>query len=591
MLFMVNFAYAKDEIKRKILVLYDKNQEMKLSNVHTKLESILNYYGYYCEYFSDTLENAPKDISSYAGVIYWSSGLEHENPVKLLNYITKFKNKKNILIGNIPYTDKNGKDYLTTINQLLKENFGFYFGYTWAKSNASIKRNVESSFFNYEKKLSFLNKNTFLEIILDDKSIRPIFTETFNSTTSASVFLSSWGFYGQADKVFYYDENPKEYRWIINPYKLIESVYETHYPIPDTTTKKGKRIAYIHVDGDGILSKAFNNKYTIENGYDFIKKSALKTGVSYITIELDAKGPVLKKSNLDATFFNEMAKKTLSLPLVEPASHTYTHPFNWREGEVAYSVNKNAKIVLYEGHIKAYQEKNKQINIDYEITDSINYLQRLIPQKKIQTLYWTGDCYPSIRDLKFIDKNNLLAFNGGDSRYDLEYNSLSYVTPLSLYSKDATQIYSSNSNENTYTNNWTESFWRYKNVIKTFENTGYPKRIKPVNVYYHFYSFEKKASFLALKKVYAYLNQNHFEYIYPSEFIKIAQNFHTVKIEKDKNYFYISNIKTLKEFRLKGNIDVETKGVSSIYNKDLNETYIRVEDNISNIKIKAVYNE
>jgi len=273
------------------------------------------------------------------------------------------------------------------------------------------------------------------------------------------------------------------------------------------------------------------------------------------------------------------------LPFVEPATHTYSHPFNWREGIVAYSSKKNAKKAFH-GSVSAYQEPDKQVNLDLEIKGSIDYIQKLVPSKKVETVYWTGDCYPSIRDLKYIEKNGYFAFNGGDSRFDLEYNSYSYVTPLSLYSKEATQIYSSNSNENTYTELWTENYWRFRNVIKTFENTGYPKRIKPANTYYHFYSFEKKGALKALEKIYKYYKQNDFEFIYPSQFIKIAKNFHDIQIKKEENTFFISNIKNLREFRFEGKVSVSSKDIKKIsFDKKLNVTYITLVDNISSTKL------
>ena len=278
-----------------------------------------------------------------------------------------------------------------------------------------------------------------------------------------------------------------------------------------------------------------------------------------------------------------MAKKILELPFVEPASHTYSHPFSWRKGLVAYSSNQDAKLT-YHGGVKAYEEPNQEINLDLEIRQSIEYIQALIPSKKVQTVYWSGDCYPALRDLQYIDDHDLLAINGGDSRFDLEYNSYSYVTPLSLYSSKGTQIYSSNSNENTYTNLWTANFWRFKNVIKTFKNTGFPKRIKPANTYYHFYSFEKKSAVNALEKIYDYYEQNDFEFIYPSEFIQLAKNFHTLKIEKKNNLYTLSNITHLKEFRFEGKVSILSKDLqNSYYDEKLNVTYVRIKDN----KIKA----
>ena len=45
--------------------------------------------------------------------------------------------------------------------------------------------------------------------------------------------------------------------------------------------------------------------------------------------------------------------------------------------------------------------------------------------------------------------------NGGDLRFDSEYSSVAYVAPLARTVGREHQIYSVNSNENTYTNGWT----------------------------------------------------------------------------------------------------------------------------------------
>ncbi|MAD42928.1 MAG: hypothetical protein CL623_11140 [Arcobacter sp.] len=592
-------SYAKEEIKRKILVLYNSNNVSVDTDVHKKLESILNYYGYFCEYIEDDLKNAPEDISKYAGMIYWSLGINHQNPIKLANYISKFKNKKNIILGDLKHLDDNGNNYLKEVNKIFSDNFGFSQGNTWIKYNPSIKQVYDKKLFGFEKKVSFLTNKSFSKITINNNStFKTVFKELYNDNVSNTVFFAPWGMYGKIDKVFYYGKKINQNKWIIDPFKMIEKVFNTSYPIPDTTTKKAKRIAYIHIDGDGILSRSFNQKYTIENGYNFIKKEKLKTGVSYIVIELDKNGPIFKNplfkmnKNFKPEFFNNFAKKTFALPFVEPASHTYTHPFNWREGVVAYSINKNAKVVAYGSPgIRSFQEKDKQINLKYEIRDSLDYLRKLMPSNKLHQdiIYWSGDCFPSIRDLKYIDDNNILAFNSGDSRFDLEFNSYSYVTSLSRFEKGVTQIYSSNSNENTYTEEWKENFWRFKNVIRTFENTGYPKRIKPINVYYHFYSFEKEASFNALKKIYKYLKENDLEYIYPSEFIKIAKNFHDIKIEKENSTYFISNIKELRELRFNGKVNIKkSNDITKVYyDKKLDVTYLRIKDSITNAKFET----
>ena len=596
-LFIILSNLEAKEIKRKVLVILPKTEVPAVSNVHLRLESILNYYGLYAQYHNDFGKDYPKNIDDFAGLIYWNSGLKSQNPIKLVEYFTKFKNKKLLLLGDIPRFDFNDVNYSEKINKLLKENFSFSYTNFWQTKPRGLKFNYDKNYFNFESKLSFLNQEYFNQIKIHNKNYEVILEEKYQDKISKTAFFAPWGFYSPIHKIFLSKDDGKKIvgknRWIINPFKMIEKVFDTNYPIPDTTTIEGKRIAYIHIDGDGILSKSFNGIYTIEEGFNFIKEQGLKTGISYIVSELDKDGPILKNSysnnpllknqfkvKHNHKLLNSYAKKTFALPFVEPASHTYSHPFNWRKGIVAYSSNKNAKDAIYKG-IKAFQEPDKQVNLDLELGFSLNYLRNLT-NKPVDVVYWSGDCYPSIRDLKYIDKNQLLAFNGGDSRFDLQYNSYSYVTPLSLYSPQATQIYSSNSNENTYTELWTENFWRFRNVIKTFENTGFPKRIKPANTYYHYYSFAKKSSLKALDKIYNYYKKGDFNFIYPSKFIKIAKNFHDIKIEKKANKFIISNIKDLREFRFEGKLKISSNDIlKSSFNKKLNVTYVTIKNNLN----------
>lgn len=584
-----------DEIKRKILVLHPKIELLGNEDVQKRLASILNYYGYFVEFTTNTLENAPEDIEEYAGFIVWDYSSKIKDPVKYVNYLAKFKNKKNMIIGDIPHIGLNGKNHLKEVNKILKDNFGFSVGNFWTDKMSLVKENYEKNLFNFEKKISFITKKDFQLINIHDEKIKTLYKETYEDNISHSVFLAPWGLYARANKIFYTSSKKGKNRWIADPFKLVEMVYNTNYPMPDTTTINGRRIAYIHIDGDGILSKSFNGKYTIQNGYDFIKEHKLKTGVSFVTAELDDKNPIFKNpiyshlKDFTPELFNENAKKILNLNNVEPASHTHSHPYNWRKGMYAYATTDNdVKKVNYTKDVIAFQTKDKQIDLEKEIIYSVKYIQSLVPSKKVETLYWSGDCYPSLRDLKFTDDNGIYAFNGGDSRFDSEFESYSYVTPIGLYNKQATQIYSSNSNENTYTDEWTKDHWRFRNIITTFENTEKPKRIKPINLYYHFYAFAKKGSFVALENTYDYLKKSNLNFIYPNRFIKIAKNFHDVKIEKKSDkIFHISNIKDLREFRFEGYKKFEQNENIKAINYDLEQgvTYLTVKDNIQSIEL------
>ena len=89
--------------------------------------------------------------------------------------------------------------------------------------------------------------------------------------------------------------------------------------------------------------------------------------------------------------------------------------------------------------------------------------------------------------------------NGGDSRLDAEFPSVFYVPPISKPVGGQRQIYSGNSNENTYTNDWTGPYYGFAMLGDTVRNTEAPRRLKPFNIYYHMYSGERESSLAALR--------------------------------------------------------------------------------------------
>jgi len=171
--------------------------------------------------------------------------------------------------------------------------------------------------------------------------------------------------------------------------------------------------------------------------------------------------------------------------------------------------------------------------------------------KKVKVLQWSGNCRPPKPALVEAKKANLLNINGGDSRFDLKFNSFTNVAPLYKTVNSHIQIYSTNANENLYTNLWEGPFSGFVDVIQTFRKTEKPFRFRPINIYYHFYSAAKVASLLALKKVYEWTSTQKVAPVYTSEYLKIVDGFINTRIEqRDDNHFIISNYQALRTFRM-----------------------------------------
>jgi hypothetical protein len=122
--------------------------------------------------------------------------------------------------------------------------------------------------------------------------------------------------------------------------------------------------------------------------------------------------------------------------------------------------------------------------------------------------------------------------NGGDSRFDANFPSVAYVAPIARPVERERQIYAVNSNENTYTDDWSGRFYAQRFLAQTLRNTEEPRRLKGVNIYYHVYSGERPASVSALKHLIETARAEKLIPIKASEYAAIADSFFDVAIRR-----------------------------------------------------------
>jgi polysaccharide biosynthesis protein PelA len=131
--------------------------------------------------------------------------------------------------------------------------------------------------------------------------------------------------------------------------------------------------------------------------------------------------------------------------------------------------------------------------------------------------------------------------NGGDSRLDAEFPSVFYVPPISKPVGKERQIYSGNSNENTYTNDWTGPYYGYALLSETIKNTETPRRLKPFNIYYHMYSGERTSALAALRQNLDLARSQSLAPITASHYATMADDFFPLTIaQTDANMWTIT---------------------------------------------------
>lgn len=312
-----------------------------------------------------------------------------------------------------------------------------------------------------------------------------------------AAFVCDWGgavlnpylFYNRADNVDL---------WQIDSFGLLEdAIGAGPAPIPDTTTRDGLRMLMSHIDGDGFANVSWTDstKRSAEVVRDSIlTRYPLPVTVSVIEAEIRCLG--IGQDPADQPRLEKIARDIFALPNVQPASHSFSHPFVWIDGDPSAMRYESHNLQLKTPYTMSYER---------EIDGSVDYINRHLaaPGRPVEIFLWSGNCRPGPEALARVRQLGILNVNGGDTLISKQYPTVTKVSPRTMPWQDELQVFAPNQNENVYTNNWEGPlFGTFIHVIDTFKRTETPRRLKPVDIYYHFYSADYHASLRALHTIY-----------------------------------------------------------------------------------------
>lgn len=366
---------------------------------------------------------------------------------------------------------------------------------------------------------------------------------TANGVTSDAVAITPWGGYVSGPYVVT-QLLESQAAWVIDPFRFLsEALKLPVMPVPDTTTENGVRLLMAHVDGDGFESRAEwpGGKLASEELLgNILERYRIPTTVSLIASTLAHDGLYPQKS----ARYEEIARGILALPWVEGASHSFSHPFRWRPDQEDTGVEAE---IWHTVNIPGYK-----FNLEAEIVGSTNYInQRLMPDgKKARMFLWTGNCLPTEEAVRLAYENGLLNINGGSTIITNSNKSLTAVAPLGIGRGKWFQVFAPNQNENVYTNLWSRNFYGYRRIIETFSLTESPRRLKPVNIYYHFYSASKEASLSALRQAYDWAMDQRLFGIFTSEYVEKVLDFNRTVIARNGDEWLVRNGGSLRQLRI-----------------------------------------
>lgn len=342
------------------------------------------------------------------------------------------------------------------------------------------------------------------------------------------IAVTPWGGYALAPYTVSRPALDSSARWIIDPIEFLRrAIGAPAFPVPDVTTEAGRRLLLAHIDGDGFPSRAERPgaPYAGEALLtDVLERYPIPHTVSVIQGEIAPDGLYPTQSPA----LEDIARRIFALPHVEIASHSYSHPFNWgklQQGADAARYPRALNLAL-PGYV---------FDLRTEIAGSIGYIDSRLapPGKRTRVFLWTGDTAPPAEAVALADAAGVLNMNGGDTLITRSQPSLALVAGLGLRRGAGLQVFAPNQNENVYTNNWTGPFYGYLRAIETFELTEAPRRLKPIDVYYHTYSASKEASLSALHRVYRWALEQPVVPVYASDYIRKVQDFHRVAVARD----------------------------------------------------------
>jgi hypothetical protein len=98
--------------------------------------------------------------------------------------------------------------------------------------------------------------------------------------------------------------------------------------------------------------------------------------------------------------------------------------------------------------------------------------------------------------------------------------------------RDQYQVYAPIQNEMVFTNEWRGPYYGFREVISSFQLTELPRRLKPINIYFHFYSGSKIGSLKALRQVFDWALSQDVVSVYASEYIRKVADFQDLTLAR-----------------------------------------------------------
>ena len=525
--------FVSEPVRREILAFYDSREEARpdLTRIHRFTEMPLNYFGLVLTYWDiNTGLPSAERVANVRGIITW---FRRAQPTAFYAWAQRavVRGARMVVIGNSGLPSATTS--LTDANKLFAE-IGFGLSGAGVDLTHGTRILQRDALIGYERPLDpVLPPYPIVGTFGHDVTSHLVLEHRDGNLTLASsvVLTSNRGGYA-ANGYFVYEEPVTgRTKWIVDPFAFFQKAFGVETaPIPDVTTLSGRRMWFSHIDGDGWNNvsgiEAYRDKPTIAATVILRELIApypdLPVAVGVIGADVDERYATPEAAR-------QAARDLFALPQVEVATHSYTHPYQWSFFE-NYDRRLEERLIgpdqtewrsvlgdrmrkfarrLFPGLLpkvsdvaegkfveedppRAYSEF--PFDLDQEIRGAITIAEEYAPEGKRGTLYlWSGGAEPFEGAIGRTRRLGLRNLNGGNSRFDPDYPSISYLSAISRVAGAERQIYAANANDFIYTTDGGGRDHGFLHLDATIKSTEEPRRLKPINVYYHMFAGEKTA--------------------------------------------------------------------------------------------------
>ncbi|MBI4868845.1 MAG: tetratricopeptide repeat protein [Candidatus Wallbacteria bacterium] len=521
-------------VRRRVLALYRGSEENvpEKTRIHELLELAFDHLGMLVDY-ADVEAGLPDPavMEPYAGVITWFDGRAAWQPRELLAWLGQQvdEGRKLVILGGtgalFDLADGRPVDR-EAVGGLMKRLGLEHRGVAPYPVPRIVPLRVDS-LARFERAPA--NELQYTETILSaDPANRVLLAlQAEPGTDSGSgpsrtdaLVLSSRGLYASPGVAYYHDPVTNRRQLRIDAFALLAELFEcSARPAPDVTTTCGLRTALVHVDGDGAANATSVRGYA--NCLEAVTRRIfaphrLETTVSFIASELDPRRPGTRA-------LREAALALYRLPWIEPASHGWSHPFDWRNPQVSSEVAAR--------HDSPYGLLG--FTLEQELRGSVEVMARLTGRKPGEIpFHWSGACNPSEDQIAFARTAGIACLNGGDGRCDEYYDSLTNLAPMTRPVGRERQVLTPQANEFALSAEGAEPLGTFRKLRASWDRSERPRRLKPAGLYFHHYLAQSPDGLAALEELHRTLREGPYTPVPVSEYLRQVEGFRALELRR-----------------------------------------------------------